>query len=80
MTSLEKRLTLESPTIAYISALGGFEIKRIAYGIEDYVFAVSGAWCSEKQAHLVRIQYTRDGRSFIRVCGTRLYLDEAIRC
>lgn len=76
---MNKKEIINMPSIAYISALSGFEIKSIEYGIDDHVIGVSGAWCSKKSVHKVKIYTTTKGRSFIRVNGTRLYLDEAIR-
>lgn len=75
---MNKKEIINMPSIAYISALSGFEIKNIEYEIDDYVIGVSGAWCSKKSVHRVKIYTTTKGRNFIRVNGTRLYLDEAI--
>lgn len=79
-------------SIAYISALNGIEIKAIEYGINDYVYCVSNAWCSDKNCrryHHVRIHYefsleSEESRPFIKILGfdrkyNKYYLDEAIR-
>ena len=34
---------LNNDTIAYYYGLGGVEIKYIEYGIDDYIYCVSGA-------------------------------------
>ena len=70
---------MDQPTIAYISALGGVEIKQIDYGIDDYITCVANAWYHPRSVHRVKINYTRGDRAYIRIHGTRLYLDEAIR-
>ena len=70
---------LQAKSIAYYSGLGGLEIKGIEYGINDYIMCVSGAWCSKKQAHKVKINYTAAGKAFIRIHGNRIPLDECIR-
>ena len=42
---MNKREYCESrKSIAYYSGLNGLEIKGIEYGINDYVYCVSGAW------------------------------------
>lgn len=42
---MNKRQYCESrESIAYYSGLNGLEIKGIEYGIDDYVYCVSGAW------------------------------------
>lgn len=74
-----KEYCLTHESIAYASCLGGFEIKRIAHGIYDYIWGVSGAWCSQKSYHCVRIMTTVKGREYIRIHGYRIYLDECIR-
>lgn len=37
-----------NPAIAYASRNAGLEIHGIEYGVNDYVYAVSGAWIGEK--------------------------------
>ena len=77
MTAKEYCLTHD--TIGYVSMLGGVEIKGIEYGVNDYVYVVSGAWCSQKSYHRVRINNTASGRSFFQIHGCRIYFDECIR-
>ena len=38
-------------TVAYYSGLGGVEIKGIEYGIDDYIYCVSGAMCEKEEVH-----------------------------
>lgn len=42
---MNKREYCESrESIAYYSGLNGLDIKGIEYGIDDYIYCVSGAW------------------------------------
>lgn len=79
---MNKREYCESrESIAYYSGLNGLEIKGIEYGIDDYIYCVSGAWYggkAAKQYHRVKVQYTRNGAAFFRVHGYRVPLDECI--
>ena len=66
-------------TLAYVSALGGIEIKDIEYGIEDYLVYLSGSWSGHPAPHRTKIYYTSDGKAFTKCHGYRIYLDDAIR-
>lgn len=49
---MNKREYCESrESVAYYSGLNGLEIKGIEYGIDDYIYCVSGAWGGGKQYH-----------------------------
>lgn len=64
---MNKREYCESrESIAYYSGLNGLEIKGIEYGINDYIYCVSGAWGGGKAFHRCKIQYTRSGAAFFR--------------
>ena len=77
---MNKREYCESrESIAYYSGLNGLEIKGIEYGVNDYVYCVSGAWGGGKAFHRVRVQYTSKGTAFFVVHGYRIPLDECIR-
>lgn len=57
---MNKRQYCESrESIAYYSGLNGLEIKGIEYGIDDYIYYVSGAWGGGKAFHRCKIQYPR---------------------
>lgn len=77
--SYTKLYCLTHPSIAYASCLGGVEIKGIEPGIDEHVYAVSGAWCSQKSYHRVRVHNTASGRTFFQIHGCRIYFDECIR-
>lgn len=74
---MNKRQYCESrESIAYYSGLNGLEIKGIEYGIDDYIYCVSGAWGGGKAFHRCKIQYTRKGAAFFRVHGySTQYID-----
>ena len=78
MTKKEK--CLNNKTIACYYGLGGVEIKHIEYGIDDYIYCVSGAWgiTTNKRYHKLKIYYTEKG-GYIRLYGYRIPLDECIR-
>ena len=71
---------LNNDTIAYYNGLNGLELKHIEYGIEDYIYCVSGAWGSSvnKRYHKLKVYYTEKG-SYIRLYGYKIPLDECIR-
>ena len=68
-------------TIAYYSGLNGLELKGIEYGIEDYVYCVSGAWGGVKGFHRCKIYYPVNGikSAFFKIHGYRVPLDECVR-
>ena len=82
-TALETREIESLPTVAYWSAVGGVEVKKIEHGIEDYVVCVSNAWTKHSSVHRLRVRYTqskiKDPRPYIMIHGYMLYLDECIR-
>lgn len=68
------------PSVAYYSGFNGLEIKKIEYGIEDYLYCVSGAWGakSRQKCHRLKIYYDDNG-GFIRLNGYKVPLNECIR-
>lgn len=75
----KREYCMKNPAIAYYSGLNGLEIHGIEYGIEDYIYCVSGAWGGGKAFHRVKVQRTRKGAAFFVVYGYRIPLDECIR-
>ena len=72
---MTKREACESnATIAYYSGFGGFEIKKIEYGITDYLYAVSSAWSSKKSYHKLKVY---DGE-YIKLHGYKIPLGDCI--
>lgn len=82
---MNKREYCESrESVAYYSGLNGLEIKGIEYGINDFVYCVSGCWYGGKAArrfHRCKIYYPVNGKdsAFFRVDGYKIPLDECIR-
>lgn len=70
---MNKREYCESrESVAYYSGLNGLEIKGIEYGIDDFVYCVSGCWYGGKAArrfHRCKIYYPANGKdsAFFRV-------------
>lgn len=74
-----KKYCMNTETIAYYYGLNGLEIKGIEYGIEDYLYCVSGAWGGHKSYHRLKIYSTTKGDLFIRLYGHRVPLSECLR-
>lgn len=79
---MNKRTYCESrESIAYYSGLNGLEIKGIEYGVNDYLYCVSGCWYGGKAArrfHRCKIYYDEKS-AFFRVDGYKIPLNECIR-
>lgn len=75
----KKEYCTTHPAIAYYSGFGGLEVHGIEYGIDDYLFCVSGAWGGEKSYHRLKIQYDRNGDTFIRLHGHKVPLRECVK-
>lgn len=74
------------PVTAYDSSYGrcgGFQIHGdIEYGIDDYLYGMSGALCEDEKYHSyhhLKINETMSGRFYVRCFGKRIYLDECMR-
>lgn len=74
----KKEVCLQNESFAYYSGFGGLEFKKIEYGIEDYIYCVSGAWCSKKSYHKLKVYYSEKG-DYIKLHGYKIPLDECIR-
>lgn len=75
---MKNRNILDMPSIAYYSGVGGIEIKYIEYGINDFIYCISGAWNGKRQPHKVKIYYNSTG-AFFRIHGYKIPLNECIR-
>lgn len=82
---MNKREYCESrESVAYYSGLNGLEIKGIEYGIDDFIYCVSGCWYGGNAArrfHRCKIYYPANEKDsgFFRVYGYKIPLDECIR-
>ncbi len=74
----KKQICENKATVAYYSGLGGLEIRHIEYGMDDYIYLVSGAWHGKRAYHRLKIRY---GAKSCYVClyGQRCPLSEFIR-
>jgi hypothetical protein len=76
----KKEYCLKHPAIGYYSGLNGFEIHGFEYGVNDYLYGVSGAWGNPKHYgyHKLMIHHDRNG-AFFRLRGYKCRLDDCIR-
>ena len=75
----KKEICLSNETFAYYSGFGGVELRHVEYDIEDYIYCVSGAWCSKKSYHKLKVYYSSNGNNYIKINGIRIPLNECIR-
>lgn len=74
----KKEICLNNESFAYYSGFGGLEFKKIEYGIEDYMYCVSGAWTSKKSYHKLKIHYSDNG-GYVKLHGYKVPLNECIK-
>ena len=74
----KKEICLNNKSIAYYSEFGGLELKKVEYGIDDYIYCVSGAWCSKKSYHKLKVYYGNDG-DYMMLHGHKIPLNECIK-
>lgn len=76
----KKEHCAKSKIVAYYSGLNGLEIKDIEYGINDYIYCMSGCWGgTKKRYHRCKIYYPVNGSPFFKVDGYKILLDECLR-
>lgn len=77
----KKEICLSHESIAYVSALNGIEIKHIEHGIDDYIYAISGAWGGKKSYHKAKVYYDgpQGASPYFKINGVKCRLDECIR-
>jgi len=78
MKTTKKQVCSNNKAFAYYSGLGGLEIHYIDYGIDDYVYCVSGAWSGNKSYHKLKVYYSNDC-AYIKLNGYKIPLNECIR-
>lgn len=76
-----KEYCANNPIVAYYSGFCGLEIHGVDYGINDYLYCVTGAWGKKKQKryHKLKIHYDHAGQPFIQLRGYKIPLDECVR-
>ena len=62
-----------------MSNFGVLEVLDIIYGIDDYAVACFNWGTGRQQIRRHKIQYTENGRPFIRKQGHRFYFDNIMR-
>lgn len=75
----KKEICLNNESFAYYSGFGGLEFKKIEYGIEDYIYCVSGAWCSKKSYHKLKVYTDSRDNMYIKLHGYKVPLNDCIR-
>jgi hypothetical protein len=77
----KKEYCLKHPAIAYYSGFNGLEIHGFEYGINDYLYCVSGAWSSPRDYgyHKLLIRYDSKGNGYFMLHGYKCCLDDCIR-
>lgn len=74
----KKEVCLNNESFAYYSGFNGLEFKKIEYGIEDYIYCVSGAWNGKPKYHKLKIYYSNNG-DYVKFNGVKVPLNECIR-
>ena len=76
----KKQYCEKNPAIAYYSGFNGLEIHGIVYGINDYIYCVSGAWGSAKNRafHKLKIYHDNSG-SYFKLHGYKCSLNDCIK-
>jgi hypothetical protein len=77
----KKEYCQKNPAVAYYSGFNGLEIHGIEYGIDDYIYCVSGAWGSPKNYgyHKLEIKYDRHGNGYFIFHGYKCLLSDCIK-
>lgn len=77
----KKEYCNNNPAIAYYSGFNGLEIHGIEYGIDDFIYCVSGAWGSSKirKYHKLKINYDRKDNSYFMLHGYKCLLSDCIK-
>ena len=74
----KKQICESKESFAYYSGLNGLEFKHMEYGIEDYVYCVSGVWSGKKSYHKLKVYYDDKG-GYIKLHGYKIPLNECIK-
>lgn len=74
----KKEICQNNKSFAYYSGLNGLEFKHIEYGIDDYIYCVSGAWNGKPKYHKLKVYYDDKG-DYIMLHGYKIPLNECIK-
>ena len=77
----KKEYCMKHPAIACYSGFSGLEIHGIEYGINDYIYCVSGAWSgsSNREYHRLKINTDCNGDNYFMLHGYKCMLRDCIR-
>ena len=77
----KKEICMENSSFAYYSGFGGLEFKYIEYGIDDYIYCVSGSWYGKPKYHKLKIYCdpAGNGNDYIKLHGYKIPLSDCIR-
>ena len=79
MNETKKYICENNKSFAYYSGFSGLEFKHIEYGIEDYIYCVSGAWGGKKSYHKLKVYTDSKGSNYLKLHGYKIPLDECIK-
>ena len=74
----KKEICQNNKSFAYYSGLNGLEFKHIEYGIDDYIYCVSGAWNGKPKYHRLKVYYDNDG-GYIKLHGYKISLNDCMK-
>ena len=75
----KKQVCLNNETFAYYSGFNGLELKYVEYGIDDYLYCVSGSWNGKPKYHKLKIHYGENFGDYVILHGYKIPLNECIR-
>ncbi|MEG1925294.1 MAG: hypothetical protein RR415_06075 [Ruthenibacterium sp.] len=75
----KKEYCLANPAIAYCDALSGLEIYGVEYGVNDFLYCVSGIRGGNKSYHRLKINHDNDDDCFVRLMGCKIRMSECLR-
>ena len=74
----KKQICNNNKSFAYYSGFSGLELKYIEYGIDDYIYCVSGAWNGKPKYHKLKVYYDQNG-GYLKLHVYKIPLNECIR-
>lgn len=76
----KKEICLNNQSFGYYSGFNGLEFKKIEYGVDDFLYCVSGAWGGTKKYHKLKIYYdSKLDCDYIKLHGYKILFSECIR-
>lgn len=78
MKKTEKNDAIIMKAFAYYSGFGGLELKKIEYGIDDYIIYTDGAFTGKKTAHKSKV-YNDSNGAYFRYYNNKIRFSDCIR-